>query len=100
MAQTNELVVPRKVPLVVGAIYQLIPSMGGQYVRLTHLDRKYAYAAGYGGYHHADLKVRKYRWPEIVIKMVGYGTSGSALLLSGEAGYVKMIDGSRIDIME
>lgn len=100
MAQTNELVVPRVVPLVIGAVYQLIPSMGGQYVQLTRLDRKYAYATGYGGYHYADLKVRKYRWPEIVIKMVGYGTSGSALLLSGQAGYVRMLDGSRIGIME
>lgn len=99
MSQTNEIAVPRNVPLIVGAVYQLIPSMGGQYVQLVAVDRKYAYAVGYGGYHFADLKVRKYRWPEIVIKMVGYGTSGSALLLTGEVGYVRMLDGSHIGIM-
>lgn len=99
MSQKNEIAVPHKVPLVVGAVYQLIPSMGGQYVQLVAVDRKYAYAVGYGGYHFADLKVRKYRWPEIVIKMVGYGTSGSALLLTGEVGYVRMLDGSHISIM-
>lgn len=100
MAQKNEIVVPRVVPLIVGGVYQLIPSMGGQYVQLTHVDRRYAYAVGYGGYHQADIKVRKYRWPEIVIRIVGYSTSGSALLLTGEAGYVKMLDGSHIGIME
>lgn len=99
MSQTNEIVVPRNVPLVVGAVYQLIPSMGGQYVQLVAIDRKYAYAVGYGEGHFADIKVRKYRWPEIVIKMVGYSTSGSALLLMG-GGYVRMLDGSRIGIIE
>ena len=100
MAQTNEIAVPRVVPLVVGGVYQLIPSMGGQYVQLTRVDRKYAYAVGYGDYHQADLKVRKYRWPEIVIRLVGYSTSGNALRLTGEAGYVKMLDGSRVGIFE
>lgn len=99
MKQKNELVVPRTVPLVVGAIYQLIPSMGGQYVTLTHLDRKYAYARGVEN-HIADIKVRRYRWPEIVIKMVGYQSSGSALRLAFEDGYVKMVDGSRIAVMQ
>ena len=100
MAQTNEIAVPRVVPLVVGGVYQLIPSMGGQYVQLTRVDRKYAYAVGYGDYHQADLKVRKYRWPEIVIRLVGYSTSGNALRLTGEVGYVKMLDGSRVGIFE
>lgn len=99
MAQKNEMVVPRVVPLIVGAIYQLIPGMGGQYVVLTDVDKKYAYASGVEN-HFADIKVRKYRWPEIVIKMVGYMSSGNALRLAYEDGYVKMLDGSRIAVMQ
>lgn len=101
MSQTNEIVVPRQVPLIVGAIYQLIPSMGGQYVRLAAVDRRYAYVAGYEN-NEADFRVRKYRWPEIVIRMVGQGggISGDLLRLSYEDGYVRLLDGGGIALFE
>lgn len=94
---STELVVPRTVPLVLGAVYQLIPSLGGQYVVLAKLDKRYAYAKGYE-LNTADFRVRKYRWPEIVIKMVGQSSTDFALRLSGEDGYVRLIDGGRISI--
>jgi len=98
--QKNEIVVKRQIPLVVGAIYQLIPSMGGQYIVLTKVDKRYAYAVGYD-HHFADIKVRIKRFSEIVIKMVGSTyTGGSALLLTGESGYVLMLTGDRIGLLE
>ena len=96
--QNNEDVVPRNIPLIPGAIYQLIPSMGGQYIVLTSVDRRYAYASGYGP-HFADIKVRKKRLPGNVIRLLDTGfVSTSALLLTGEPGYVRMLDGSRIGL--
>lgn len=95
--QKNSPVVRRQLPLLVGAVYQLIPSMGGQYIVLTKVDRKYAYASGFGP-HQADIKVRLRRFPEIVIKIVDYKGSGTALLLTGEPGYVLMLSGDRIGL--
>lgn len=89
----------RDIPLIVGAIYQLIPSMGGQYIILTALDSRYAYASGYDQ-NFADIKIRKSRFPEIVIKAVDYTSSGSALRLTGENGYVLMLSGDRIGLFE
>lgn len=98
MAQVNEIVTPRSIPLIVGAVYQLIPSMGGQYVVLDSVDKRYAYATGFEN-HYMDLKVRKYRWPEVVIKMVGRAVNDSALLLTGGQGYVRLLTGERIGII-
>lgn len=97
--QYNSTSERRVVPIIVGAIYQLIPSMGGQYIILTGVDRKYAYAKGWGN-NFADIKIRIKRFPEIVIKAVGYTSSGSALRLVGENGYVLMLSGDRIGLFE
>lgn len=98
--QYNEDAKRRVIPLIPGAIYQLIPSMGGQYIVLTKVDRRYAYASGIEN-HTADIKVRRARFPEIVIKMVdGSATSDSALALTGEVGYIIMLGGERIALFE
>lgn len=89
----------REVPIIVGAVYQLIPSMGGQYIMLDRVDRKYAYASGYGA-HKASIQVRIKRFPEIVMKVVGYTSSGSALRLTGQDGYVLMLKGDRIGLFQ
>lgn len=89
----------RVVPLIVGAIYQLIPSMGGQYIILTKVDGRYAYASGWDN-NYADIKIRKSRFPEIVIKAVDFTSSGSALRLVGETGYLLMLSGDRIGLFE
>lgn len=97
--QENSLTERRVVPLIVGAVYQLIPSMGGQYIVLTKVDKRYAYATGYGP-HFADIKVRLRRFPEIVIKVVDYKGSGNALRLTGEDGYVILLSGDRIGLFD
>jgi len=97
--QYNSTSERRQVPLIVGAVYQLIPSMGGQYVIVRGVDRKYVYISGYDN-NYADIKVRIRRFPEIVIKVIGYTSSGSALTLVGEVGYVIMLSGDRIGLFE
>lgn len=97
--QYNSTSERRNVPVVLGAVYQLIPSMGGQYVQLTRMDRRYAYASGYGD-NIADIRIRIKRFPEIVEKIVGYTQSGSALRLLAEEGYVLMLTGDRIGLFE
>lgn len=89
----------RVVPIIVGAVYQLIPSMGGQYVILSAVDGRYAYVKGWGN-NEADIKIRLKRFPEIVIKAVSYAISGSALRLTAEDGYVLMLSGDRIGLFE
>lgn len=94
--QRNSPVKRRVVSSVVGGVYQLIPSMGGQYIQIIRKDRRYVYAVGYGP-HTADIKVRIRRWPEIVIKRVDIGdVVQGALLLSGEPGYVILLSNGRI----
>lgn len=93
--QYNSTSERRVVPLILGAVYQVIPSMGGQYIQLVRMDSRYAYAVGFGN-NTADIKVRLKRFPEIVIKIVGYGTEGYALRLTSEDGYVLMLSGDRI----
>lgn len=97
--QYNSTSERRNVPTVVGAVYQLIPSMGGQYVQLARVDRRYAYVVGYGD-NEASITIRIKRFPEIVEKIVGYTQSGSALRLTGENGYVVMLTGDRIGLFE
>lgn len=97
--QYNSTSERRVVPLILGAVYQVIPSMGGQYIQLVRMDGRYAYAVGYGN-NFADIKVRIKRFPEIVEKLVGYSASGSALRLTGEDGYVLMLSGDRIGLFE
>lgn len=97
--QYNSTSERRVVPLILGAVYQVIPSMGGQYIQLVRMDRRYAYAVGYGN-NFADIKVRLKRFPEIVEKIVGYSASGSALRLTGEDGYILMLSGDRIGLFE
>ncbi len=96
--QWNTNVVRRTVPLIIGGVYQLIPSMGGQYIIITAIDRRYVYAIGYGEHHTADIKVRIKRFPEIVIGLVGFDGTGSALRLTAEDGYVIMLSGDRIGL--
>lgn len=62
---------------------------------LTKVDRRYAYAVGYEN-NFADIKVRKYRWPEIIIKLVGRPEGFPALRLSAQDGYVLLLSGGRI----
>ena len=94
MAQKNEIAKPRTVPLILGAVYQLIPSMGGQYVVLAAADKRYVYAKGFEN-HIADIKVRRYRWPEIVVRIVGRTSEGRRLLLlSGK--HLRLMGGGNI----
>ena len=94
--QTNTPVVRRVVSSVVGGVYQLIPSMGGQYVQITKKDGRYVYAEGYGP-HTADIKIRIRRWPEIVIKRVDVGDIVRGVLqLTGQPGYVMLLSNDRI----
>ena len=71
------------VTLVVGHIYQLIPSMGGQYVRLWAMNNKYCFFEGVDR-NIADLKIPIWKSDEILDKDIGSssGPSTSFLLLT------------------
>jgi len=89
-------------PLIVGAVYQLHPDLGGDYVRIRAMDRKYVYVEGYAD-NIADFRVRKYAFDDYIWKILEEwvpAPSNSYLRLSGEDGYLLLATGGRIFLHE
>lgn len=89
-------------PLIVGAVYQLHPDLGGGYVRIRAMDRKYVYVEGYAD-NIADFRVRRYAFDDYIWKIMEEWVplpSTSFLRLSGEDGYLLLATGGRMFLHE
>lgn len=89
-------------PLIVGAVYQLVPALGGQYVRIRAMDNKYVYVEGYAQ-NIADFRVRKRAFDDYIWKILDEWEpepSNSYLKLTGETGYLLLTSGGRMFLHE
>jgi len=83
------------IPLVIGAIYQLTPDQGGQYVTIIDITRRYVYFRGID-HHIADLKVPVWKADDILAGRMGDGSTSISLLMIIQGGYLLKTDSGRL----
>jgi hypothetical protein len=84
------------IPLIVGAIYQLTPDMGGNYVTIVDITRRYVYFAGVDNTI-ADWRLPVWKADDVLIKRIDGVLPGSdSFLLLTTGFYLLLTDGGRL----